>query len=166
VDVQASAYNVELVGMWPYGGCYASAVDTARNMALVGNGSTLQVLDISTPYSISKISEVNLEGSPQDIVISGNYAYLVTLSYFKIVDISDLNNPSEEASIHCGRHPLKAIVLTSGYVYVAENANGLSIYDVSNPSNPAFRSRYQEDHYQVTDIAIWGNYAVCEGMYC
>ena len=80
IDVQAFSLNVELVGMWPYGGCHASAVDSSRNIALIGNGHTLQVLYISTPYSLSKMGEVTLEGNPQDIVLSGNYAYLVTRS--------------------------------------------------------------------------------------
>ncbi len=166
LDVRASAYNVELAGMWPYGACFASAVDAARNIALIGNGHTLQVLDISTPSSLSKIGEVNLDGSPQDIVISGNYAYLVTRSYLEIVDISDLNNPSEEASIYlAGSSQAQAIAFSAGYVYVAEFYNGMSIYDVSNPSFPTFQARYQHYGYSVTDVAIWGNYAICEGGY-
>ena len=89
----AEAPIVERIGLWPYGPCEASAVDSARNVALIGNGETLQVLDIVNPFSPSKIGEVRLEGRPQDVVIAGPYAYLITRSLFTVVDLEDLKNP-------------------------------------------------------------------------
>ena len=85
---------VEFVGAWPYGPCQAAAIDAARKIAVIGNGETLQVLDISTPSSPSKIGEVWLPGNPQGIALAGNYAYVVTLSYLVVMDITDAKNPS------------------------------------------------------------------------
>lgn len=160
-----SSSPVKLLGMWPYGQCQASAVDATRNIALIGNGETLQVLDISTPSSPIKKGELNLKGSPQDIMISGNYAYLVTLSYLKIVDISVSISPHEVASIYFDETELKALDFSSGYVYVAANEQGLYIYDVSDPSHPSLQSRYSRPELQVTDVEIWGNYAIYECAY-
>jgi len=152
--------QVELVGVWPYGPCMASAIDPARNIALIGNGETLQVLDISTPSSLSKIGEVRLEGSPQDIELSGNYAYLVTLSYLIIVDISDPTNPYEVLSIY-KEGIIHSIAFSSNCVYLASN-EGLSIYDVSDPNYPIYQANYPSE---ITDVAIWGNYALCVCAY-
>jgi len=157
----ATEDQVELVGIWPYGRCEASAIDPARNIALIGNGETLQVLDISEPSSLSKIGEVRLEGSAQDIALSGNYAYLVTLSYLIIVDISDRNNPFEVASLYFEGSRLQSIALSSDHVYVAAD-NGLFIYDVSSPNHPIYQATYPRE---LTDVAIWGNYALCVCVY-
>lgn len=37
----AAEAQVEFVGTWPYGRCEACAIDTTRNIALIGNGETL-----------------------------------------------------------------------------------------------------------------------------
>ncbi len=159
------SYNVEFVGMWPYGACKTVAVDVSRNMALIGNGYALQVLDISTPSSLSMIGEVELEGHVQDIVISGNYAYIVTHSYLKIVDVSDLNNPHEVGSIYTRISSIQSLALSASYAYVAASESGLIIYDVSDPDNPTFQAHYHHDNLIVNDVAIWGGYVICECAY-
>jgi len=164
-EFSVPAYNVEFVGMWPYGTCETSVVDTSRNMALIGNGYALQVLDISEPSSLSKIGEVELEGRVQDIAISGNYAYVVTGSCLKIVDISDLHNPYEVGSIYTRMSELQSVAYSSGYAYVAAHGDGLIIYDVSDPDNPTLQAHYHHDHLFVNNVAIWGNYAICECKY-
>jgi len=164
-EFSVPAYNVEFVGMWPYGACETAVVDTSRNMALIGNGYTLQVLDISEPSSLSKRGEVELEGRVQDIAISGNYAYAVTCSCLKIVDISDLNNPNEVGSIYTRTSSLQSLALSSGYAYVAAHDNGLIIYDVSDPNNLTYQATYHHDELLVDDVAIWGDYAICECAY-
>jgi hypothetical protein len=158
---QPASPLVELMGTWPYGPCEASAIDTVRNIALIGNGETLQVLDISNPSSLSKIGEVRLEGSPQDIVLSGNYAYLVTLCYLIIVDISDQIHPSVVASLYFEGFRFHSIVLSSNHVFLASD-NGLTIYDVSDPNHPVYKAHYSRE---LTDVAIWGNYALCVCTY-
>jgi len=164
---KATSDDVELVGRWPYGACVTSAVDTTRNIALIGNGYALQVLDISTPSSLSKIGEIELEGLVQDIVISGNYAYVITLSYLKIIDISDLNNPNEVGSEYFEDDILQSVAIWSDYVYVASRYYaGLFIYDVSNPNNPSFQALYPS---RINDVAIWEHnskiYAICDRAY-
>ncbi|MGB2963971.1 MAG: hypothetical protein WBB69_08295, partial [Anaerolineales bacterium] len=161
----AAQSQVKLMGMWPYGACQASAVDTAKNLALIGNGETLQVLDISAPSSLTKIGEVNLKGSAQDITISGNYAYLVTRSYLKVVDFSNATSPYESASVYFDGSQLESISFSSGYAYVAAGPDGLYIYDVSDPDDPLLLSRYHGGEVQINDVVIWGNYAICACSY-
>jgi hypothetical protein len=164
LEIQSSSLatedQVELVGVWPYGPCRASAIDSARNIAVIGNGETLQVLDISTPSSLSKIGEVRLEGTPRDIVLAGNYAYLVTLGYLVIVDLTDPKIPCVVTSIPTGEGPIQSLAFASNCVYLCSTA-GLFIYDVSNPRQPVYQVRYPPNGLEVLDFALWRNYALC-----
>ena len=160
----ATADLVEFIGLWPYGPCAASAIDTARNIALIGNGETLQVLDISNPSSLSMIGEARLEGNPQGIVVAGNYAYVVTLSYFIVVDLADPKIPREVASVFLSIGNMRSLALSANHVYLA-SVGGLLIFDVSNPRQPVYRAHYDYDKINVTDVAVWGSYALCLAEY-
>lgn len=160
----ASADLVEFIGVWPYGPCQASAIDAARNIAVIGNGETLQVLDISNPSSLSKIGEIRLPGNPQGIALAGNYAYVVTLSYLAVIDISDPKNPSVVTSIFFDGCSFQSIALSSGCIYLASD-NGLLIYDVSNPRQPVYQAKYGSYGFKVVGLALWGKYALCAYEY-
>ena len=54
---QADSLNCRLVGSWPFGYSYAVAVDSARNLAFIGSGGGVYVLDISNPAAPVKLSE-------------------------------------------------------------------------------------------------------------
>jgi hypothetical protein len=160
----AAADEVEFMGVWPYGPCQAAAIDPARNIALIGNGETLQVLDISNPSSLSMIGEARLEGNPQGIVVAGNYAYVVTLSYFIVVDLADPKIPREVASVFLSIGNMRSLALSANHVYLA-SVGGLLIFDVSNPRQPVYRAHYDHDKINVTDVAVWGSYALCLAEY-
>ena len=163
----SASQSIDLMGEWPYGRCEACSIDAGRNIALIGNGETMQVLDISNPALPTKIGEVALEGSPQDIVMAGNTACLVTLSYLVIVDISDLVRPTILSSVFYGDFQsrnvagsFRSLALLSGHVVAAAD-DGLAIFDVSDPRRPALRGHYQGGGFDVKDLAIWRNYAIC-----
>jgi len=162
-----AAQPIELMGKWPYGRCEACAIDASRNIALIGNGEALQVLDIANPALPAKIGEVALEGSPQDILIAGNTAYLVTLNYLIVADISDLVRPMILSSVFYGDFQsrnvagsFRSIALLSGHVVAAAD-NGLAIFDVSDPRQPVQRANFGGTGFDVKDFAIWGKYAIC-----
>ena len=94
--------NVELVGIWPYGHLGNSDLDTSRNIAVIGHGSAIQVVDITTPSSLTVLGEVVIDEKISDIAISGNYAYVGTMdspAIFYVIDITDITNPSIEGNI-------------------------------------------------------------------
>jgi len=162
---RATASNVELVGMWPYGGGWSCILDAARDIALIANGHTLQVLDIFTPSSPSLMGELCLEGQLCGMTLSGDYVYILTNNYLKIIDISDPYNPSLEGSSSvntCGGYRL---TVSGNYAYIAANCHGLRIYDISNPLNITQVSEYYHDNLHVNDVALWGNYAICDCGY-
>lgn len=166
-----ASQSIELMGEWPYGRCEACSIDTGRNIALIGNGETMQVLDISNPALPTKIGEVELEGSPQDILIAGNTAYLVTLSYLIIADISDLVRPTILSSVFYGDFQsrnvaptFRSLALLSGHVVAAAD-NGLIVFDITDPRRPVERAHYGDAGLDIKDFAIWGNYAICAFEY-
>ena len=84
----------EAVGHWPYGETYVSAFTTGR--AYVGNGSALQVLDMSDPSSPVVVGEVVLPDSPKAIVEVGTLLYVADrLGGLRIVDVSEPHAPVE-----------------------------------------------------------------------
>jgi len=161
---KADSSNVELVGMWPYGPCQTSALDTTRNIVVIGNGETLQVLDISTPSSPLKIGEVLLHVKPRDIAIGGNYAYVLSRYSLRVIDISTLSNPHEVGNADITGLGY-AIAVDYPYVYVAASSDGLRIFNVSAPSYPievGFYDPYHDpvypEYFRAYDVAIWNNY--------
>ena len=162
---RADSENVDFVGRWPYGACEGSAVDTARNIALIGNGYTLQVLDIANPTMLSKMGEIELDGLVQDIEISGSYAYVLTRKYLMIIDISDLTNLQIVGGLYFVDFDVRSLAVSSGIAFVAAGFNGLWIFDVSDPNNPDVLEWYNQNIHDIHDVAIWGNYAICDCVY-
>jgi hypothetical protein len=160
----AAADEVEFIGVWPYGPCQAAAIDPARNIALIGNGEALQVLDISNTGSLLKIGEVWLPGSPQGIALAGTYAYVATLNYLLVIDLSDPRNPSALTGFLFPDYSLQSIAFASGRIYLAYD-HGFFIYDVSNPRQPVYRATYGSFGFEVVDLKIWGKYALCAYNY-
>jgi len=64
----------ELVGRWPYGPAFAVAV--SGDYAYFGNGTALQVADVSVPATPLLVGEVVLPGIVRGVVVSGGYAYV------------------------------------------------------------------------------------------
>jgi len=159
---KAESSNVELVGTWPYGSCGAAALDTTRNIAVIGNGQTVQVLDISDPANPSLIGENNLQARPRDILISGDYAFVATDSILYVVDISVPSSPDVRGTVALPNvfsylQNTWSIEVLANYAYVA-TGNSLRIFNVSNPDSPVEVGSYDTGG-QVRDVALYGNYA-------
>jgi len=49
--------NVRFMGNWPFGNPYNVAYDSVRNLAFLGSGAGVYILDISDPSNPVKLSE-------------------------------------------------------------------------------------------------------------
>jgi len=121
---RADSSNVELVGLWPYGACRAVALDSSRNIALIGNGEAFQVLDISDPSVPSLLGETVIQADLRDIAIAGDYAYALTDRTFSVVDISTLSAPDVHGVVEFDGHA-QSVEVSSNYAYVAASWGGL-----------------------------------------
>jgi hypothetical protein len=155
-----AAPALELLGVWAYGPCEACAVDADRKFALIGNGETLQVLDIANPSRPTKIGEVWLEGNPQDIEIAGDFAYVMTLNYFLVVSLADLAHPSVLSGFIYSGTNLRSLAVSSARAYVAAEFT-VDIFDVSDPYHPAYRGTYRQGNTAFLGVAAWGSYVIC-----
>jgi hypothetical protein len=136
----------------------AEGVYVSGNYAYVAsrNDDGLSIIDVSNksnPVELGYINDSNVGGTAQclngawDIYISGKYAYVTGSSDdgLSIIDISDPTNPKEVGCIQDTEQAGTAQLLDGAYdVYVSgEYAyitspfdHGLSIIDVSDPTNP------------------------------
>jgi hypothetical protein len=169
-EVAVYSSQVELVGMWPYGACRASALDSSRNIALIGSGLALQVLDISTPASPTAIGEVAFDNKPNVIAISGNYAYVCAqdmytgLSMLKVVDITDPTAPDEINEVSFSGWGA-SIDISSNTLCVAAESGGLKIFDLTDPTAPTEVGTYTADGNWVYEVALWNDYALIVNEY-
>jgi hypothetical protein len=105
-----------------------------------------------------------------DVEVSGDYAYIATgATGFRILDISDINNPEEVANIILSVS-LYDIDISGNYAYVAYgnyNSNqgsdgGLKVIDISDPSFPVVIESFNTD-YGATSVVLDGIYAYLSG---
>jgi hypothetical protein len=128
---------VKIVGKYLY-------MVLGNNVSNLGvTGENFQILDISDPSNPIYIGGLNF-GSvlTDDIVISGNYAYIsgldLTASNFEIiaVDISNPASPQITHGVHAA-HVVYEMLIVENYLYAVTNGGGgqdLYVYDISDPS--------------------------------
>lgn len=71
------SWNTTLIGRWPNGPCYTTFV--VGNLAYIGNGGALEILDISNSSSPVFLGQIVTHSVVSDICVSGNYAYLAAI---------------------------------------------------------------------------------------
>ena len=110
------------------------------------------------------IGSLNTAGDTFDIAVSGSYAYVADGSYARIIDISDVSNPTEVGSYAVG-DSAHGVFISGNYLYVADSNAGLLILDVTDKTNPTLVDSiyynagvysWQSDYDKVI---VSGNYA-------
>jgi len=96
-------------------------------------------------------------GTPRDVIVQGNYAYVAADSIFSIIDVSDPLSPKQIS--YCSIPGVAYGVHVSGnYAYVADMGNALRIIDITNPLSPSEVGSLQTAG-QVYDVYAVNNYA-------
>ena len=101
---------------------------------------------------------VVLPGKPEDVFVSGNYAYLVgslPTVFLAVVDISDPSDPTVRSFVPTGG---KSIHVSDSRAYVAAPA-GLDVYDVSDPDAIALIGSTSDMASSPSAIHVSGNRA-------
>jgi len=131
-------------------------------------------LNAQTDYQGTCLSQVlNKWDAYRDVIIQGNYAYLLVYSGVSIVDISNPANP-HEVSFYCrdNFYPT-SIAMVGDYLYLGNYymySEGLpdvffSIINISNPLSPAWVTDIFDGHYYAGKILIEENCAyILEGV--
>lgn len=134
VFAQYESKNVSLVGRWPFGDCRTSY--KSGNYVYAGNGTCLDVLDISNPEAPILAGRLITESMISCIQIAEHYVYIANWSDgFRVVDISNPSEPLEIAAI-----PFEGqcwdVSVFGNYAYVGNDTLGMRIIDISTPASP------------------------------
>jgi len=114
---------------------YAAGVAVSGPYAYIAHGQDgLYILDVSNPITPTVIGSLNM-GAAGDVAISGNLAYLIASARggLSVVDVSD---PTQPLELDFLRMPeVYAVTVKGTLAFVADGTRGLSIFDISNPSD-------------------------------
>jgi hypothetical protein len=141
----------------------------------------LEIVDVRTPQSPTRVGTLATSGLAHDVAVAGQYAYVATeyewqqiMGYvgggLHVVDISDRANPTETGLFPIEDHYQGAarviegvatsVVVRESRAYVAAQAGGLWVIDVSNPGNPEKLRHYMEEVSAAVDVALLDTYVV------
>jgi hypothetical protein len=135
----------------------------------------VHIMDISDPYQPEKVGQYMAPVMTWDIVLKGHYAFVACWwDGFRVIDFSNPSAPAlkaHEFGWFNGAEPgvdfcyVQALDIYGDYLYLAdyqpfsnEDTKGLYVFDISDPENPQFMSRYATIMSYVQDIRAWGNY--------
>jgi hypothetical protein len=128
---------------------FAEDIEVLGNNAFVADRHTMKVFDISNPASANEIANFPVPGSTKTLEISGNYAYLgyirtnlpnLDRSGIYVIDISTPASPTLFGNLDLGntdfRDGIQDLSIIGNRLYALSINQGLSLVDISNPSNP------------------------------
>lgn len=131
----APSWNMEELSVF---GGYPAAVKVDGNVAFTAWGRTLVVLDVSDPYHPFAYGALTLAETIWDMDFmyhpKGRYLILATSSALRVVGIGRLALPVEVGAIHNAVFA-HSVAVSGEYAFVADG-DGLSAYDLSDPTNP------------------------------
>ncbi|MHA2353898.1 MAG: LVIVD repeat-containing protein [Candidatus Thorarchaeota archaeon] len=131
---QTPTDNIVSVGEWSFGPCHAVFVD--GDLAYIGKGNHVEILDISNPSQPTSISSVNLGYVVEGIYSEGDYIYAACrLGGLQIIDIHDITTPRKISQL---KTPTWAtgLLVESGIAYLFMSYRGLTLIDVGDPLSP------------------------------
>ncbi|MBP9694839.1 MAG: hypothetical protein KBD73_00285 [Candidatus Magasanikbacteria bacterium] len=147
---------------------------TVRNFV---SNDALEIIDISDPYNPTHVgSLLNSVGGavlsgPEDIYVSGNYAYIAvnTSDALEIVNVSNPANPFHAGSLTNGGSVLlngaNGVWVQGNYAYLSSfTSAGLEIVDISSSTNPVHAGSLENGTggailASARTVRVAGNYA-------
>jgi len=150
--------NCRFVGNWPFGQSVAVALDPVRDLAFVGSGGGIYVLDVSVPAFPVKLSEIGTRGLVQGLCYLNNRLYVADVAAgLRIISVSDPAHPVEVGYCDTPGNALGVAVI-GDYAYVADGVDGLRVISVTDPAHPAEVGYYDTPGYAY-GVAVIGDYA-------
>ncbi|HDG61528.1 MAG TPA: hypothetical protein ENG15_00805, partial [Thermotoga sp.] len=146
---------VEIVGQMNSEG-EAKSVAISGNYAYIADyGNGLVVVNVENPENPASVGYLP-DTYIWDIDVQGSYAYVVDTEGLKIVDVEDLEVVEEYET----EGNAVGIYLEGNVAYVADEGNGLLIFDVSTPSSPQLLGSLSSDNLStIRDVAVLEDYA-------
>jgi len=104
------------------------------------------VIDISTPENPQIVGTLKLPGTPRNLHIQGNYAYIASDKISEGLQIVDISNPNQPIKVGgysaFGFADSNGIFVKNINCYLARDLlfwGELYVFDIANPSNPVYK---------------------------
>jgi hypothetical protein len=132
------------------------SLDVVDSIAALANGSKgLLLVNVSDPSSPSYLGEVETGRQLTEVKIMGDMAYIVD-GDFKVIDISNPLAP-EVISSYITIGASRDLALAGNKAFIAEFADGISSFDISNPQDSLVLLDHLETPGYATGIEINDN---------
>jgi len=156
---QRESDNIELVGRALMGTINAVAVD--ENIAYLGTGAGLLVLDVTDPANPRELSRLFLPVVVSDVALSGGLLFVAGGTELRILDVSDPTHPEETGIFRPSSGYFDRLAIDGSLVYVSGDLPLLRILDVSDPRQPRQVGQISDErfHASPTSVAIAGRTA-------
>jgi hypothetical protein len=158
----AKSQQISILGQWPNNPNFLCKY--TQNRLIVTTAGGIRFLDVSNPTNPIATSAF-ISNPPNGefsfaIELSGNYAYFAGsyFGHFRIVDISNLNNPVQTGITFGVLGTAYQIAIRGNYAFVPTNNDTLYSVDISNKMNPTVISKLYLGSFP-TGIMVNGNYA-------
>jgi len=131
--------------------------------AYIANGSTLLIVDVTNPASMTQIGSLTLNGTllGMDVDTNRNLAVVTAgTSGIYTVDVTNPANPVLLGSTTTG--DARAVKIGGDYAYVADYDNSTTSVDITNPAAPAVLSNITDPNLGgfLQDIELSGEFAL------
>lgn len=114
-------------------------LDVEDQIAFVADDTYgLFIENLTNPYEIDLIGQVNTNGNTADVLVDGSYAYLADgYQGIQVVDIQAFSTASIIGTYNTSGFAQK-VAIQGNTLFVADGSNGVVILDVSDPTNPSY----------------------------
>jgi hypothetical protein len=148
--------HFQLIGQMG-GNSYALALDGST--AFLGVGPRLVAVDVSNPSAPKMVGQSPaLPGVVRGVALRPPYAYVAAgKGHLRVLDISDLQNIHEAGALEQFQWAM-AVLLDGERLYIADNAQGFWIAELTNPVQPGLLGTLQLKQPAVA-LAVQGNTA-------
>jgi hypothetical protein len=136
------------------------------NTAYVGDTTNgLVILDVTDPDAIAFVSQLP-QANTGWVAKTGNVVYTTdaTPECIRVIDVSVPASPSEVTSVTTSSGSSRDLCIAGGYLWHANGAGGLDVFDISNPLAPSLETTLFPGE-DIWACQPWGNKVVVGDRY-
>ena len=149
------------MGGWPIHGESWDVAVSGSYAYVADRFAGFRVIDVSDPWAPLEVGSLYTEGWACGVEVWGDTAYVAArYSGLRVADISDRAAPVEVG--RCSDWPARLaldVTASNGYAYLAGDMNGMSVVDVTDPTNPTLMGLHQHGGCGAFDVRLRGQYA-------
>lgn len=137
-------------------------VSVAGNYAYVAqNGTGLVVFDITDPSHAVQVGQASSGLYAWEVVLNGNYAYIAAATNCGLAAFN-ISNPTNPVALPCWIPGAQRVTVSGNFAFL--DWAGLTILDISNPTNMVVVADDESYGTYALRIAVTGNYAYVAGV--